>query len=548
MQKITFSFAALLAFSTGIFAQTPTLGLIQHDPGSNDNGYVLFDPIQSDTAYLIDKCGKKLHTWHSAYTPGQSLYLLADGSLLRTGNVGNTFFNAGGKGGIIEKLDWNSNITWTYTISDNLQCQHHDIRPLPNGNILVIAWEKKTVAAATAAGRDPSLLGNSLWSEKIVELQPVGNDSANIVWEWHLWDHLVQDYDSTKANFGVIADNPQLVNLNFAATMNMDWIHMNAIDYNPDLDQVLLSSHNFDEIWIIDHSTTTAEAAGHTGGNSGKGGDLLYRWGNEQAYGYGSSMTQKFFGQHNPHWIENGLPDAGKIMVFNNGQGRPAGNYSTVDIIDPPVDGNGNYASSLPYGPVAQSWVYTAANPTDFFSVNISGAQQLDDGNILICEGQTGHFFEIDSLGNKVWDYISPVSGTGILSQGSSPVQNSCFRCSFYRSDFSGFASHTFTAGDPVELNPYSYVCSLTGITEAQTALHSFTLAPNPAGETVHITSGEEQMQELQLLDLSGRIIMTMTVNANSFDLSLSGFSKGIYIVQAITAKHSVLREKLVVE
>ena len=58
------------------------------------------------------------------------------------------------------------------------------------------------------------------------------------------------------------------------------------------LDQIVLSNHNLSEIWIIDHSTTTLEAASHSGGNSGKGGDLLYRWGNPQAYDQGTGADQ----------------------------------------------------------------------------------------------------------------------------------------------------------------------------------------------------------------------------------------------------------------
>ncbi|MGC8644373.1 MAG: hypothetical protein ACP5XB_31305, partial [Isosphaeraceae bacterium] len=60
-----------------------------------------------------------------------------------------------------------------------------------------------------------------------------------------------------------------------------------------ELDQILLSVHSFSEIWIIDHGTTTAEAATHKGGRSGKGGDLLYRWGNPQAYRAGTAADQQ---------------------------------------------------------------------------------------------------------------------------------------------------------------------------------------------------------------------------------------------------------------
>jgi hypothetical protein len=94
--------------------------------------------------------------------------------------------------------------------------------------------------------------------------------------------------------YGVVTDHPELVDINFGDTKT-DWMHTNSIDYNEKFDQILISVHNFNEIWVIDHSTTTEEAAGHTGGNSGKGGDLLYRWGNPQAYERGTASDQQLF-------------------------------------------------------------------------------------------------------------------------------------------------------------------------------------------------------------------------------------------------------------
>ena len=84
-------------------------------------------------------------------------------------------------------------------------------------------------------------------------------------------------------------------------------MHVNAVAYNAELDQIVLSSPHFNEIWIIDHGTTTEEAKGHTGGRWGKGGDILYRWGNPRAYRNGTKLDQRLFYQHNIQWIPKGL-------------------------------------------------------------------------------------------------------------------------------------------------------------------------------------------------------------------------------------------------
>ena len=78
----------------------------------------------------------------------------------------------------------------------------------------------------------------------------------------------------------MVSEQPELIDLNFDnQDGHPDWLHSNSIDYNEELDQILLSVPHFDEVWIIDHSTSTEEAKGHIGGNSAKGGDLIFRWG-----------------------------------------------------------------------------------------------------------------------------------------------------------------------------------------------------------------------------------------------------------------------------
>ena len=530
----------LILFLFTIYSNAQTIGLTQYSTDSLDDGYVLFAPIGSTTTYLIDKCGKEINTWSSNYRPAMSSYLLPDGSLLRPGNTNNTTFTAGGKGGIIQKINWTGNTTWSYTISNSLECQHHDIKALPNGNVLAIVWESRTNTEAIANGRNPSLVSTTLWSEKIVEIQPLGINAGNIVWEWYLWDHLVQDYDNTKPNYNTISTNPQLVDINYNASVsNQDWIHLNSIDYNASLDQIVLSSHGFDEIWIIDHSTTTAQAASHIGGNSGKGGDILFRWGNPQTYDNGNNANQKLFGQHNAHWIESGLPFENQIMIFNNGNGRTGGNYSTVEIINPPLTGF-NYTPTLPYFPTTTSWNYNNGNPNNLYAPNISGAQQLSNGNVLFCDGPKGIFTEITTTGSTVWDYVNPVTPTGIENQGATNIQYPVFRCTFYPANYSGFNGHDLTPGTIIEnSNSLSETCSTTLNNSLVNDSDKVIIYPNPAQDLITINLNHSNADKIEIYNSVGQIVFQLNNPTTENTIPTQRFSNGMYFIKVTSENDS---------
>jgi hypothetical protein len=458
--------ASIVLWSQAVFA-FPSFGVVQSSSGQQD-GYVLFAPLSSTTTYLIDKQGQQVHSWQSKYAPGKSAYLLPDGSLLRTGNFGNAYFKVPGNGGIIEKYNWEGTLVWSYQISDSLQCQHHDIYPLPNGNIIAIVCEVKSVAEAIAAGRDPMKIDKKLYSEKIVEIKQEGKYSGKIVWEWKVWDHLVQEFDPTKANYSPIAKHPELMDINYSYSESgdeTDWLHFNALAYNSDLNQIMVSSFNLSEIWIIDHNTSTTTAALHSGGKYNKGGDLLFRWGNPLVYQGGSGDDQRLFGQHSAHWIEKGKPDAGKILIFNNGFGRLDGNYSSVDIINPIVDKNGNYVmeSGKSYLPKKAEWSYFDSLQTSFYSKTISNAQRLPNGNTLICSGNSGQFFEINPNKQIVWEYRNPICNENGVKQD----RNLChfvFRCELYANDYPAFAKRKLIPGNSVGDNYRSEPSNQSGL------------------------------------------------------------------------------------
>jgi len=430
------------------------MGLMENDSGAYV-GYTLFTPMSYNKTYLIDNEGQMVHSWAAQTKPGLSAYLLESGLLLRTQLDSGPYLRGGGAGGRVELVDWDGNVTWSYTYSSPTVRQHHDVTALPNGNILMLAWETKTRAEAIAAGRNPQTLYQSFIIDHIIEVDP---RTDSVVWRWHSWDHLVQDFDPTKANHGVVRDHPELIDVNGGMSGTYDWTHANTVTYNAELDQVMVSLRYFCEIWIIDHSTTTEEARGHAGGRYGRGGDLLYRWGNPEAYKRGTGLDRKLFQQHDAQWVDAGLPGAGRILVFNNGNARPQGEYSSVDELVPPVDTLGFYLLGLDstYGPDSACWSYRL--PAELMSDHISGCQRFENGNTIACAGPFGTFLEVTPESRPVWKYINPVTSSGPLEQGQfiPPLANEVFRVRRYGPDYPGLAGRTLTPQGPIERYPQS--------------------------------------------------------------------------------------------
>ena len=444
-----------------------SIGLILNSSNAQ-NGYTLFGGLRFNQTYLIDNCGEVVQSWDSDYST-MSAYLLENGNLLHTARfqsaVNSEFIQAGGDSGRIEIIDEQNELVWYYEVNSDTQFMHHDAEYIEStGTVLVMVWNKHSAEEAAAAGYTG---GHALWSEQIIELDPTADNADEaIVWQWDSWDHMVQDVDYSLDNYGVISENPQLININFEGIdieYEADPIHMNSVDYNEELDQIVINSRNFSEFWIIDHSTTTEEAASHSGGARGKGGDILFRWGNPQAYDMGDDDDQKLFLQHDAYWIDEGYTHAGQIMVFNN-QPNFYGNadYSTIDVIDTEVSDAGDYTinDDGTYGPSDFTWTYTADTPTDFYATNISGAQRLSNGNTIIDEGTTGTFFEVTAEGEVVWKYIAPVDQTGVLTQGDTPQNNFVFRINKYSPDFIGLSYYSLESSGTIE-NGSDYTCEL---------------------------------------------------------------------------------------
>jgi len=550
MMKLVLLSCLVFLSSLGLFAQQ-TVGLFS----SNDDaysGYTLFAPANSDSTFLIDNCGDLNHSWTSAYRPGNSVYLLEGGLLLRAcKNQNGSPLDAGGAGGRIEAIRYDDVIEWSLNLANDTVRQHHDIEPLPNGNILIVAWEYKSQADAIAEGRDPSIVSTTgLWPDHILEYSP---GPGTVVWEWHAWDHLVQDFDAGKPNFGVVSDHPELFDLNFdKGNSAADWQHINSVAYNADLDQIVICSPAWNEIYFIDHSTTSLEAASHSGGLSGKGGDILWRWGNPEMYGRGDSTNRQLFGQHDAHWIPSSYRHGGKIILYNNGKGRTPDQYSTADIIAPVilVDGSYDVAGDGTFLPAGLDYSYAMPTPTDFYSHIISGADMLPNGNIIICEGTSGHYFEVDSMDNIVWDYVNPVVRDSILTQeqvipGAANLFNSTFRVRKYGHDYPGLAFLPLVNTGPIELNPYASTCNVAEI--AELGATSISVYPNPTNGIAHIDVSLLQTAQtsVQVYNALGQLVYRSSkgevpAGAHTFDIDFSNLDAGIYLIDIVTGDKKV--------
>ncbi|MEM7205268.1 MAG: aryl-sulfate sulfotransferase [Planctomycetota bacterium] len=369
-------------------------------------GHRMYSPWGGDTL-LVDNTGAVVHTWPRGPRNVNGLYLGDDGSLWRATRVPGSPPVFGGAQGGLQRVALDGSIRWEYTLASTTQWSHHDIALLPNGNVLMIAWDLMTRTEAIAAGRDPALLSTPQWlPDSIVEVQPTGPTAGAIVWEWHFMDHVVQDFDPAMANFGEVDEHPELLDINFPPedAQSGEWNHCNALDYDPVRDLIMLNSPFQGEFYIIDHSTTTAEAASHAGGTYGRGGDILYRWGNPEAYRAGTGYDQKLFFQHGAHWVPPGLPGAGNVLIFNNEAGTLQGaQFSSVIELEFPD--SFAHVTGEAYGPETLFWSYTHPTTGTFYSAGLSNAERLPNGNTLVCSGGQGWLFEISRTGEIVWEH-----------------------------------------------------------------------------------------------------------------------------------------------
>ncbi len=558
MNKRTFTFCFILSFITVL-----TINAQQW------NGLTYYGNSGSTNGYLVDTNGTTVKTFTFAGfgSNGYSTHMMPGGDVWRSvSNSGSNILTGGGMTGRIQRWSYNNVLLWDYTYSSASYCLHHDHCPLPNGNVLVISYDVKTPTDAYNAGATSSI---TIWSEKVMELKPVGTNSAIVVWQWNAWDHLVQNLYPTRGNYQTsIVNNPQRININYQT--QKDWMHMNGIDYNPMLDQIVVSSHNLNEWYVIDHSTTTAEAAGTTGGNAGKGGDILYRWGNPPAYQ--ATGTKILDVTHDSHWIPEGVPNAGYLVGLNN-KGS-TGPKTTVDHVTVP---RSNYNYTITTGSAFTPATFTSRHISSGYTSNMGCSDQFPNGNQMVCLATSGTIYEIDPAGNVLWTkstggscpqshryttcFINnpapaqptiSLSGSDLLattgvtyqwyvngnlipgetSQLHTPNQNGIY---VVRVTDSNGCVYAYSAG-------YNYSL-LTGI-KGLTSQNDINIYPNPTSGLVSIATNliNHENFTVNVFDSFGKLLLSVE-NTNTLDLS--ELSNGVYFISVITERGISVNKKI---
>ncbi len=486
------------------------------DSTKANQGYTLF--AAAGRTYLIDMEGYVINQWNIGTNP----------RLLENGNIFDATKSDPSNFTGFAELDWSGNTVWSYTEQrKTTYFPHHDFTKIYNKKlkaytVLYIANKNLTKAQAIAAGANPATVSDTIpQMDAIVEVDM----SGTVVWEWWFFDHVIQDFDSTKSNYvgkgKKISDYPGRININLTGVpLRKDWLHCNSIDYNDSLDQIAVNCVA-GEFYIIDHGNTfiSGDPTASIAAAATSAGDFLYRFGDPARYGQGNPPSiganwttsttgnKQIGGAHDVHWIRPGLLGAGNIQIFNNGEylfERVSQSYifeinpsynsqktNTGSYVNPPAAGY--YTWSYPNKDAMKQdklisnqvvWIYNSKNDQNFFSTIGGSEQRLPNTNTLICSDAQGHLFEVtygDSVNapQMVWEYINPVTTDGIKTviTDQYPMYNSVFRAYRYAAGYPGLSGKSLARRTTITGRVPSY------LTPTSLTMHSATTtAPQPAG------------------------------------------------------------------
>jgi hypothetical protein len=383
-------------------------GVTHHEPEQVYQSHVLYTAADGVTR-LIDLDGEVRHEWPFPGVPARIIDPALNGG--RVGDVGVQLTQVeGSPGGIygnrtVGQLSWTGEKLWEWGTEapGGAARQNHDWELLAGGNRLILVTIPREV---------PDLGPHVVGDQGLYEVAPNGS----IVWQWRAGDHL-DEFGFTAVGFDylrrTVARRPDdiwgYLEINSAKTLGPNRWHREDPETVFQPDNILISSRKANVIALIDK----------------RSGRIVWRLGPyfdaqpgaEQQRINGHALPRpldQISGQHNPHFIADGLPGAGNLLVFDNQGGA---GYPPAPL--------GIYAGSrvLEIDPCTEQivWQYTAEDsgrpPWTFFSSFVSNAQRLPNGNTLITEGMHGRIFQITPSGRVVWEYLTPYEDYAVAGE-----------------------------------------------------------------------------------------------------------------------------------
>ncbi len=371
-------------------------GLTHVDASRAMRGYTLITPQHGESTLLLDVEGRVVHRWHA---PG---FHLIYGRLLPSGNLlvlatDDSMQSQPIRVGVtptfsenIRRLGGYSShlleLDWEGNVlwQFSNQALHHDFYRLPNGNTLMPVWIE---------------LPQSL--EKAVRAGvKVPPDSPPM-----LSDDIIEidpaGREVSRVSIWKMLDPEEDPSCPIELVQGREWTHTNGIDVDSD-GNLLFSCRVNSRVGLIDRKSQR----------------LLWKFGR---------LTTSH--QHHPTALANG-----NVQLFDNGSHIQGPDRSRVIEVDPATR--------------KIVWQYTGDPEQSFYSYNISGAERLESGNVLICEGASGRIFEVTRAGETVWEWVTPFE---VL--GARPSKLSIFRAHRYLDDHPALVGHDLDPARHRDLN-----------------------------------------------------------------------------------------------
>jgi hypothetical protein len=288
----------------------------------NGEGDIFVAPIPWTNAvtgtYLLILDGQGQLVYYQSMADALNAY---DFKELPNGNL--SYFNQ--KDNAYYIMDSHYQVVNKIQAGDGYTTDLHDLLLLPNGNIVIMAYDAETVdmSKVVNGGKNNATVTGLI----IQELDP----SKNVIMEWRSWDH-VAFTDTTSS----LTDQA------------IDLVHGNALQLAND-GNLLLSSRNLSEITKIDLQT---------------GADIWRLGGKANQFSFVND--QPFAYQHDVRMLSNG-----DLTLFDN-HGTPQA----------PAPSRGlEYKIDETNKTVTKVWEYTPTTPT--FATFMGDNQRLADGNIF---------------------------------------------------------------------------------------------------------------------------------------------------------------------